>query len=119
MPRRYEEEIEEIIDRDDRRARRSERVSSVTRRVSISKSALTLTSGNVILAGFGFIVIGLLLKSFFVLLATIGALLLIIGYIMYFTRSRRQPYQKRWRGQVVDFQDNWPNRFRRFCNRRR
>jgi len=119
MPNRYEEEIEEIIDRGDRSARRTERVSSVIRRVSISKSALTFSSGNVMLAGFAFIIVGLILSSFFVLLATIGALLLLIGYIMYFTRSRRQPYQKRWRGRVVDFQDNWPNRFRRFCNRRR
>ncbi|MDP6823557.1 MAG: hypothetical protein QF554_09720 [Dehalococcoidia bacterium] len=119
MPRRYEKEIEEIIDRDDRRARRAERVQKVTRRVSVSKSQMTFSSGNVMLIGVVLIVVGLILKSLFAPLAAIGALLLVVGYVMYFTRSRRGPYQKRWRGEVVDFQDSWSNRFRRFFNRRR
>jgi hypothetical protein len=54
-----------------------------------------------------------------VTLATVGALLFIAGYIVYFTRSRQAPFQKRWRGEEVDFQDSWSNRFRRFFNRRR
>ena len=99
MPRRYEKEIEEIIDRDERRARRTERVRSVTRRVSVRKSRLTLSSGNLMLAGVVLIVIGFILKSLFVLLGSVGALLFIAGYIMYFTRSRQLPYEKRWRGE--------------------
>ena len=119
MPRRYEKEIEEIIDRDEKRARRTDRVRSVSKRVSISKSRLTLSSGNLMMAGIALIVVGFVLKSLFVILGTVGALLFVAGYIMYFTRSRQQPNQKRWRGEVVDFQDSWSNKFRRFFNKRR
>jgi len=119
MPRKYEKEIEDIIDRDERRARRTERVRSVTRRVTVSRPRLTLSSGNLMMAGIALIVVGFLLKSLFVLLGTVGALLFVAGYIMHFTRSRKQPHQKRWRGEVVDFQDSWSNRFRRFFNKRR
>jgi Flp pilus assembly protein TadB len=119
MPRRYEKEIEKIIDRDERRARWTERVRTVSRRVSLSRSRLTLSSGNLMVAGIALIVVGFVLKSLFVLLATVGALLFVAGYIMYFTRSRQQPYQKRWRGEVVDFPDSWSNRFRRLFSKKR
>ncbi|HCV27674.1 MAG TPA: hypothetical protein QGI07_10065 [Dehalococcoidia bacterium] len=119
MPGRYEKEIEEIIDRDESRARRMERVRTVTRRIAISKSQLKLSSGNLMLAGVALVVAGLILRFLFVTLATVGALLFIAGYIVYFTRSRQAPFQKRWRGEEVDFQDSWSNRFRRFFNRRR
>ena len=119
MPRKYEKEIEDIIDRDERRARRAERVRTVTRRVRFSRPQTTLSSGNLMMAGIALIVVGFVLKSLFVLLATVGALLFVAGYIMYFTRSRQRPYQKRWRGEVVDFPHSWPNRFRRFFGKKR
>ena len=119
MPRKYEKEIEDIIDRDERRARRAERVRTVTRRVRFSRPQTTLSSGNLMMAGIALIVVGFVLKSLFVLLATVGALLFVAGYIMYFARSRQRPYQKRWRGEVVDFPDSWSNRFRRFFGKKR
>jgi uncharacterized membrane protein HdeD (DUF308 family) len=71
------------------------------------------------MAGIALIIGGLILKSLFVLLATVGALLFVAGYIMYFTRSRQQSFQKRWRGEVVDFPDSWSNRFRKFFSKQR
>ena len=119
MPGKYEKEIEEIIDRDERRARRTERVRTVTRRVTVPRPRLALSSGNLMAAGIALIVVGFGLKSLFVWLGSGGALLFVAGYIMYFTRSRQQSYEKRWRGEVVNFQDSWSNRFRRFFNKRR
>ncbi|MBT5319993.1 MAG: hypothetical protein HOL45_08820, partial [Chloroflexi bacterium] len=80
---------------------------------------LSLSPGNLMLVGLVLVIAGLIVSSLFVLLASIGALVFIAGYIMYFTRSRSPRYEKRWRGEVIDFQDSWSNRFRRFFNRRR
>ncbi len=119
MPRRYEKEIEEILNRDDRRARRTERVRSVTRRVTVTPRRLSFSSGKLMLAGVLLIAAGWIFKPLFVLLASVGALLFVAGYIAYFARSRTQPVEKRWRGEVVNFPDSWPNRFRRLFSRRR
>ncbi|MCX8251387.1 MAG: DUF3040 domain-containing protein [Dehalococcoidia bacterium] len=119
MPRRYEKEIEEIIDRDDRRARRAERVRSTSRQISVPRPRLALSSINLMMAGIALIIGGLILKSLFVLLALVGALLFVAGYIVYFTRTRQQRFQKGWRGEVVDFPDSWSNRFRKFFSNQR
>lgn len=119
MPRRYEKEIEEILDRDDRRARRTERVRSVTRRVTVSPRRFSFSSGKLMMLGIALIAAGWILKPLFVPLATVGALLFVAGYIAYFARSRSRPYEKRWRGEVVKYPDSMSNRFRRFFSRRR
>ena len=71
------------------------------------------------MAGVALIIAGFVLRPLFVLLATVGALLFVAGYIAYFARSRNQPHEKRWRGEVVKYPDSWANRFRRFFGRRR
>ncbi|MCH7642805.1 MAG: DUF3040 domain-containing protein [Chloroflexi bacterium] len=119
MPRRYEKEIEEILDRDDRRARRTDRVRSVTRRVTSTRRRFSFSSGTLMLIGVALIAVGWIVKPLFLPLATVGALLFVVGYISYFARSRKQPHEKRWRGEVVNFPDSLPNRVRRFFGRRR
>ena len=119
MPRRYEKEIEEIIDRDDRRARRAERVRSMSRRISVSRPRLTLSSVNLMMAGIALIIGGLILKSLFVFLGPVGVLLFGAGCIMYFTRPRQQSLQKRWRGEVVDFPVSRSTQFRNFLRKKR
>lgn len=71
------------------------------------------------LAGVILVIAGFIFKPLFVLLASVGALLFVAGYIAYFARSRNQPYEKRWRGEVVKYPDTWSSRIRRLFGRRR
>jgi len=119
MPRRYEKEIEEIIERDDRRVRHAERVRSMSRWIRVSRPRLALNSVNLMMAGITLIIGGLIWKSLFVLLGPVGALLFVAGCIMYFTRPRQQSFQKRWRGEVVDFPVSRSTQFRNFFRKKR
>ena len=119
MPRRYEKEIEEIIARDERRTVRNERVGHALRRINRLRSSLSLSSGNLILIGLLLFIAGMILSSLFLLLASVGSLALIAGFVTYYTRSRSPMYEKRWSGEVVCYEDSWRNRFRRFFNRPR
>lgn len=119
MPRRYEKEIEEIIARDELRFVRNDRFSHTVRRLNSLRSSLSLSSGNLILIGLVSFIAGMIFSSLFLFLAGVGSLALIAGFVTYYTRSRSPVYEKRWRGEVVSYEDSWRNRFRRFFNRPR
>ncbi len=117
MPRqRYRQEIERILERDDGRRRRAERVRRVTARFRAPR--ITVSPYSLLWSGLGLLIAAALLRRFFLFFAAAGVLLLIAAYLMQFARPRGR-HERRWRGQVVNYPDTWSNRIRRLFRGRR
>jgi hypothetical protein len=125
MPKRYQEEIEEILKQTadlssgKRRRRGKQGLLSLMWRYaseSIGGKTWSITPGRVML-----IAVALLLSALVMVaaipglagpLAWAGLILFIVAYAMFFIRPRR--VEKRWRGQPIDDHGgNWFDRFRR------
>ncbi len=115
MPRRYEEEIEEIlkqvgeVDSGPIRRRRSF-LGLLGAYVSklLGGGTWSITPGRVMLAAGVLLLLGLIMPSvvqagIWAPLAWAGLILFIVGYAMFFIRPRK--VEKRWRGQPIDDSD--------------
>ena len=122
MPdKRIKKEIEDILERDERRSRR---------RSSAGLPAIRLTPERLMLAGLGALVLALIVRGLFAPLALAAVALFGVGYAMRLKRGRRgarptPPHEPAWRGQhvgregnVIEFRDSWRNRLRRWLRGR-
>ena len=118
MPKRYEEEIEEIlkqvgeVDPGPVRRRRSflGLLGAYVSRL-LGGGTWAITPGRVMLTAGVVLLLGLLMPmlvqaSIWAWLAWGGLILFIVGYAMFFIRPRK--VEKRWRGQPVDDGDESP-----------
>ncbi len=117
-------EIEEILERGERRSR----PGSFARVL-----AIRLTPERLMLAGVGALVLALIARPLFVPLALAAVALFGLGYARYLGRRRRRGRGSRggshvrpaWRGRpvrregnIIEFRDSWLNRLRHWFRRR-
>jgi hypothetical protein len=137
---RVQREIEEILEKQERKPPRRVTVRRPMRRPR-GPSGPLITPERLIVAGLLVLLVGVALRGrFLVPLAITGAGLLAVGYFMSVRRRRggtrisAETPQKYWRGQpvghhsrsstrrsgrVLEFPDSWPNRLRRWFGMRR
>ena len=114
---KIKQEIERILERDERRSRRGP---------SASVLAMRLTPERLMLAGVAALLLALIVRRFFVPLALVAVALFGLGYVLYMrrrgrgTRERPRP-RPAWRGRpvrregnVIEFRDSWQSRLRRW-----
>lgn len=119
--KRIREEIEGILERDERRSRR---------RSSAGLSAIRLTPDRLMLAGLGALVLALVVRGFFAPLGLAAVALFGLGYAMRLKRGQRgarrtpphRPAQREQpvarEGNVIELRDSWRNRLRRWLRGR-
>ena len=119
--KRIKKEIEDILERDERRSRR---------RRSAGLPAMRLTPERLMLAGLGALLLALVVRGFFAPLALAAVALFGIGYAMRLKRGQRgarrtPPHRPARRGQhigpegnIIEFRDSWRNRLRRWLRGR-
>ena len=119
MPQKYQREIEEILQQagdlglSDLPQRRQKlgfgRLAWEYFKQSIGGSAFSVTPGRIMLGAvlilLAALVLNLATTGFGIagLLAWLGFILFLVGYAMFFIKPK--PVQKRWRGDVIEYQD--------------
>ncbi len=129
MPKKYQQEIEEILQQagdlgtggGPSRPPKQGFVTMVWNyfKQSISGSPFSITPGRVMLGGALILLAALVLNvttgaGLVGLLGWLGFILLIVGYAMFFIKPK--PVEKRWRGDVIQFEDEsvWDKIRKRF-----
>ena len=79
---------------------------------------LVITPGRLFLAGLAVLLLGMVIKPAFLPLGVIALALFGSGYYMTFRRMRRRRAERHWRGDVIDLQESWTARLRRWFGRR-
>ncbi len=127
--RRYEREIEELLNRLDfdpeernqrTRSGISRRLGAMARAFAGWSSAGWFSVGRLALVGIALIALGFFarfaLGPISQLMIVIGALMLVGAYLLHFSRRRGPPRsQRRWRGRIIEF-DRRPSGIERWLN---
>ncbi len=126
MPEKYQREIEEILsnvqDLRSHRANRERRgflqACGVVLGRLVGGRNWRLSPGRIMLGSLAILLVALMLKSSMPgLVAPIvwtGIVLFILGYALFFINP--PSYEKRWRGNVIERQPRWRERFLRWRN---
>ena len=126
MPDRYKQEIEEILRQAgeiapaERPAERRTGLLSLAWRhfvESLGGKTWSISPGRVMLTAIALLLSALIARAMVPglvgPLAWGGLILFIVGYGMFFVRAPKNTVERRWRGQPLDTEETWWDRFRR------
>jgi hypothetical protein len=142
-PDKVQREIEELLDTLDNfvpEERLAQKIRGRYRRQQVERTTgpfkrianrfSRVTAGQLMLAGIALLLIAYLMRNaigdFFVLAVVVGLVALVAGFLLslIFGSSRRtvtggNTYEKRWRGQVIEYEEPPANRLRNWFKGRR
>ncbi|MFW6174268.1 MAG: hypothetical protein ACOC5K_00620 [Chloroflexota bacterium] len=111
---RIRRDIEEILERDEARERRRQRVRSLTSRLKLPRARdVRITPARLAVGALLLVAVALAVRQFTLLLISAAFVLLIAAYLMQASGPSAR-YEKRWRGEIVEYPDSASNKLRRW-----